>query len=364
MRRATTARIVLFLALALALVPAIAAAQPVSGPDSVAAPATAASRGSFESVWQFMGDLFGIASAAELRIKAMRIVVVLAIGVVAKVFMDVVQWVSRLLVYSDRGPLRVLFRNHQRSVTIHALVINLIKYVVYFTALGYILRELGIDYTTYLASLSLIGIAIGFGSQGLVQDVVTGFFILFEDQFSVGDMVEISGSVGLVEEIGLRTTRLRNYNGALVIFQNRNIPMVGLYQTGGMQAGVDVAVAGREQADRAVALLARLGREMHRQFAEIIMDPPEVLGVMELATGEVFVRLRLTIWPMQQWVVDAQLVPRIRALLQAEGLEIPGDRVVSFFHFPKASPREENGARRLRHLFERVRRGVSAEGKE
>lgn len=95
--------------------------------------------------------------------------------------------------------------------------------MVYFAALGFILGELGVNYTAYLASLSVIWLAVGFGSQGLVQDVVTGFFIIFEGQFDVGDMVEMSGQTGLVEELGLRMTRLRNYLGELISVPNRNI---------------------------------------------------------------------------------------------------------------------------------------------
>ncbi|MDA0711139.1 MAG: mechanosensitive ion channel, partial [bacterium] len=165
------------------------------------------------SMGQIVTDLFEI-STDNLQGKLLRIVFVIAIVLVAKYVMAAIQVFSRFLVYNEWGPLRLIFRQHKRSVTLNALFINVAKYVVYFTAMGYILRELGVNYTTYLASLSLIGIAVGFGSQGLVQDVVTGFFILFENQFSVGDMVEISGQVGIVEDIGLRTTRLRNYFGA------------------------------------------------------------------------------------------------------------------------------------------------------
>lgn len=305
--------------------------------DSAAVVAEVAPLGAYEPVWEFATDLFGISSGEELQTKATKIAVVLLIAMVAKFFMDGVQLVSRFFVYSQWGPLKFLFRNRQRSVTVHALSISLLKYVVYFTALGYIVKQFGINPTTYLASLSLVGIAIGFGSQGLVQDIVTGFFILFENQFSVGDMVEISGQVGIVEEIGLRTTRLRNYNGALVIFQNRNIPMAGLYRTGAMDAGVDVAIADRAAAEKAGELLEQAGRELQRQFEDVIMSPPEVEGLLELATGELFVRLRAPIWPLQQWVIDAQLVPRVRELFKRHEVEIPADRVVTFYHFPAKS---------------------------
>jgi small conductance mechanosensitive channel len=229
----------------------------------------------------------------------------------------------------------LLFGDRQRSITLQTLFISIARYVVYFTALGYILSQFGIDYRAYMASLSLVGVALGFGSQGLVQDVVTGFFILFEDQFSVGDMVEIGGQVGVVEEIGLRTVRLRNYHGAQVIFANRNIPLVARYRKGATEVGVDVELTDPEKGERAAQLLGQLGTELEKQFREVVMGVPQVEGLLKLETGECFVRLRARIWPGQQWVIDNQLVTRIQVLFAREGLEIPEGRVVAFYHFPE-----------------------------
>lgn len=283
---------------------------------------------------RFLSWLFQV-SSEDLERKLWRVAIALGILVGAKVFMDLVQWASRRLIQARWALLSFLFGDRQRSVTLLALFISIVRYVVYFTAVGYILSQFGIDYRAYMASLSLVGIALGFGSQGLVQDVVTGFFILFEDQFSVGDMVEISGQVGIVEEIGLRTVRLRNYYGAQIIFSNRNIPMVGKYRKGAFEVGVDVALADPEQGERATQLLGQLGSELEKQFREVVMGPPVVEGLLRLETGESFVRLRARVWPAQQWVIDTQLVPRIQELFAREGLEIPANRVVAFYHFPE-----------------------------
>ncbi|MFT5368288.1 MAG: small-conductance mechanosensitive channel [Candidatus Latescibacterota bacterium] len=261
---------------------------------------------------------------------------------------------SRLVVYSNWGPLKFIFRDHKRSITVHGLFINVSKYVVYFTALGYVLSELGVNYTTYLASLSLIGIAVGFGSQGLVQDVVTGFFILFENQFSVGDMVEISGQVGIVEDMGLRTTRLRNYFGAEVIFQNRNIPLVGRYAKGAFEFNIDVAIAELNQAEKAGVLLEKIGGEFEKQFPEIIIGTPTVKGLVELETGEWFVRLYGLLWPVQQWVIDTQMVPRIRELFKRDGIEILGDRVVAFYHLPGEEKKRPEVVKTILEIIERA----------
>jgi small conductance mechanosensitive channel len=245
---------------------------------------------------------------------------------------------SRLIVYADGWPFRLLYRQHKnRVMTLHSVGLNLCKYVIYFVALGFILTELGINYTTYLASLSVIGLAIGFGTQGFVQDVVTGFFVIFEGQFAVGDMVDISGvggtgQTGIVEELGLRMTKLRNYLNQIVVIPNRNIVVVGNFTKGAQQVYIDVAVREPAMASQANALLQRLGNELHRQFDGVIRAKPQVLGLVSLATEEYFLRLQVAIWPQQQWVIEQELLPRIRAQFATAGVEIPGDRVVAFYH--------------------------------
>lgn len=330
-RRLTGRRALLIFLAICSFCPAAAIAQATSDTLSVEQVKPASH---LATVWEFLGDLFGL-SSGNLEEKLLRIAVILLIVIIAKVFLGTLQLVSRWMVYARWGPFKYIFHNHQRSITIQALLISLAKYVVYIIALGYVLREIGIDYKTYLASLSLVGIAIGFGSQGLVQDVVTGFFILFEDQFSVGDMVEISGQVGIVEAIGLRTTRIRNYFGASVVLQNRNIPMAIEYPAGAFQAFIDVAITGPDTASDASVLLQHIGTQMEKQFHGVIRRPPTVEGLVELTdTGEWFVRLQVDIWPAQQWVIDTQMVPRIREIFKRQAVEIPGDRVVAFYHLP------------------------------
>ena len=272
-------------------------------------------------------------SPGAVKHKATRLCIIVVIVVLARLAVYLLKRLSRFVVYSEWGMLSYLYRHHKsRVLTAHSLALNLCKYVVYFSALGAVLTEMGVNYTAYLASLSVIGLAVGFGSQGLVQDVVTGFFIIFEDQFEVDDLVEISGQTGVVEELGLRMTRLRNYFGQEVVIPNRNIAMVANYSGTGLQAFVDIAVAGAEAAQKAVPLLETFGRELARQFPGVILAGPRVVHSLALATGEQFIRVAVSLWPQQQWIVDQQLIPRVRELFKREGLEIPGDRAVAFYH--------------------------------
>ncbi|MEX0886734.1 MAG: mechanosensitive ion channel domain-containing protein [Phycisphaeraceae bacterium] len=274
-----------------------------------------------------------------LRDRLYRVLFIIVVVLLARLGIALAKLVSRLIVTAQRGPLRFLYRGgRNRAGTIHALALNLVKYFVYFTALGMILSELGIHYAAYLASLSVIGLAIGFGSQGLVQDMVTGFFIIFEGQFDVGDVVEISGQTGVVTELGLRMTRLRNYLGQDVVIPNRNIAMVGNYRHRAQLACVEVAIADAEAAEPAKAQLDTLARELARQFDGVVLGEPRVAGPTTLATGEQFVRLELPIWPGQTWLIDQQLLPRLRELFARQELSIPADRVAVFYHGRELAP--------------------------
>jgi small conductance mechanosensitive channel len=272
-------------------------------------------------------------SPEAARLKAYRILAVLLTALVCRIGIALLRALSSLVVLSEWGPLKLFYRVHKsRALTLHSVVLNLLKYVIYLTAVGVILAELGVNYTAYLASLSVVGLAIGFGSQGLVQDMVTGFFVIFEGQFDVGDMVDVSGQTGVVEALGLRTTKLRNYLGQTVLIPNRNISVVGNYTAGGQQVTIDVAAADAGEAERAAPVVEEVAAQTAQQFPGIMLAEPQLVGPIPLGTGEHFVRIQALVWPGQQWVVEGQLVPRLREVLKARGHAVPGDRVVVFYH--------------------------------
>ena len=170
-------------------------------------------------------DWLSYLSPKSLTSKLKRIAVILTIVVFCRILLLFLRVIIHYIIYCNWGPLKFLYRNHKsRTMTMYSLLINLSKYVIYLFALDFILSELGINYTAYLASLPVVGLAIGFGSQGLVQDMVTGFFIIFEEQFNVGDMVEIPPHIGIVQELGLRMTRLRTILGRKWSFQTGILP--------------------------------------------------------------------------------------------------------------------------------------------
>lgn len=285
-------------------------------------------------------------SVATLKTRARCIGVIVLAVAICQIAVYGLRSLLHFIVYSDRGPLKLVYRKHKnRTMTIYSLALNISRYVIYLLAIGFVLTELGVNYTMYFASLSVIGLAIGFGSQGLVQDMVTGFFIVFEEQFNVGDMVEIPPYTGIVEELGLRMTRLRNYLGQRVVIPNRNIAVVGNYLRGAQQVYLDVAIAEGTDTEKATEALKQIAQDTADQFQDIILKAPISRGDISLSMGQQFVRLHLAIWPQQQWVVDQELVPRIKAAMRAEGIEIPADKIVVFYH-PRESASLHRRARR------------------
>ena len=282
-------------------------------------------------------DWLSYLSPKSLNSKLKRIAVIFVIVVSCRLLLLLFRTIIHFVIYCDRGPLKFIYRSHKsRTMTIYSLLINLSKYIVYLFALGFILSELGVNYTAYLASLSVIGLAIGFGSQDLVQDMVTGFFIVFEEQFNVGDMVEIPPHFGVVQELGLRMTGLRNYLGQKVVIPNRNIATVGNYTKGAQHVTIDVAALSLEVAERIKSPLLQIVEEIGSQFEEVIISTQKTVEIISLSTDEYFARVSLAIWPQQQWVIEQEAVPRIRSVLKSKGFEIPNDRVVVFYH-----PREQ-----------------------
>ena len=214
-------------------------------------------------------------------------------------------------------------RRHPKLATVLSLLASAATFVIWFVALGLLLGELGVDLTAYFATATVIGLAVGFGSQGLVQDVVIGLTLIFSDAMDIGDMVEVSGQVGQVERIGLRFTTLTNFLGQTVFIPNRNIAVVGRYRRGVVRAYLDVQVPeGRSPQATGEEVLA-IARAFRAQHAAAILDEPVLVeggpgaGAPGGAPGPVpawrFVRLKLRLWPGQQALVETTLRQRIVA---------------------------------------------------
>ncbi len=215
----------------------------------------------------------------------------------------------------------------RRAETLRGLLKSLVRYLVDFMALTTVLPLLGIPAAQLLAGAGVVGLAIGFGAQNLVRDVIAGFFFLHENQFTVGDFVETEGVMGVVEDMGLRVTRLRNFGGQIHFLPNGSIGLVTNYSRGSMRAMVDVDVAYEEDVDEALAVLDELCEDMG-ELVEGIVEGPLVLGVQSLNDSSVTLRVMARAASMQQWAVERTMRRMIKQRFVERGVEIPYPRRV------------------------------------
>jgi small conductance mechanosensitive channel len=185
-----------------------------------------------------------------------------------------------------------------------------------------VLRETGIDVAPVLATAGIGGLAIGFGAQTLVKDVISGFFLLVEDQVRIGDVVEVAGRRGTVERIQLRTIQLRDLSGNLHVVPNGSITLVSNMTRDFSRYLVDAQVARREDPDRVFAALRQIGDEMQLdpEFKEDILQPIEILGVETLTAATMTIRARLTTRAVQQWRIGREFNRRMKMRFDELGI--------------------------------------------
>lgn len=209
-----------------------------------------------------------------------------------------------------------------RSQTLEKLATAVLTYFLGFIVIGIVFELFGLDVKTLIAGAGIVGLAIGFGAQGLVSDVVTGFFVLLEKQMDVGDYVSVADHEGIIEEIGLRTTQIRLFDGTLAYIPNREIRSLSNHSRGNMRALVDIGIAYEENIDRAIEVIQRACDQVAAQNNSI-KEGPQVLGVQSLGSSDVVIRVLCRTENMQQWSVERSLRKVIKEALDANGIEIP-----------------------------------------
>lgn len=188
-----------------------------------------------------------------------------------------------------------------------------------------ILGELGISVAPILGAAGVVGVAVGFGAQSLIKDYFNGFFLLLENQMRQGDVVEAGGKAGVVEEITLRYTRMRDYDGNVHFVPNGSITTVTNMTRGFAHAVVDVGVAYREDIDAALEIMRSTGAELRADPAigPKILEDVEIVGVEKWADSAVILRCRFKVAPIEQWTVRRQYLRRLKLAFDAAGIEIP-----------------------------------------
>lgn len=220
-----------------------------------------------------------------------------------------------------------LSMEERKAKTLSAIIKSLSKYIIYFIGLITILEVFSFPTASILATAGVGGLAIGFGAQSLVKDIITGFFILFEDYFSVGDYIQVAEFDGVVEEIGIRSTRLRAFTGDLHIIPNGTIDIVTNRSRGDMRAKVDVRIEYKQDIDKAVEALNLVARRMSED--ECINEGPTVLGVTALAKEDLVLSIQAMTRPMDQWETERKLRKEIKEEFERRNISISdGKRIV------------------------------------
>jgi small conductance mechanosensitive channel len=216
-------------------------------------------------------------------------------------------------------------RRRQRTQTMASVLKSISTGVIFTVALMMILSELGIEIAPIIASAGILGVALGFGSQTLVKDFLSGIFMILEDQYGVGDVIDVGEASGSVESIGLRVTRLRSVDGTVWYVRNGEIIRVGNKSQGWARAVLDVAVAYEQDVDRVRELLKQAAHELweSKEWREVIIEEPEVWGVEELTPDSVVVRVVVKTQPLKQWAIARDLRARIKRKFDENEVELP-----------------------------------------
>ncbi|WP_079709312.1 mechanosensitive ion channel family protein [Paraliobacillus ryukyuensis] len=208
-----------------------------------------------------------------------------------------------------------------RVKTLEKLLLNIYTYILIFVFITMLFGIFDLELGPLLATAGVLGLAIGFGAQGLVSDIVTGFFILLEKQIEVDEYVSTAGYSGIVEEIGLRTTKIRSFDGTLNFIPNRQMEGVSNHSRGTMRALVDIGISYDDNIDHAMSVLQKICDEFQQD--ERFVEGPDVLGVQGFGSSEVVLRILGRTENMQQWAAERDIRKRIKEEFDTNGIEIP-----------------------------------------
>jgi small-conductance mechanosensitive channel len=216
-------------------------------------------------------------------------------------------------------------RRTQRAEAIGSVLRSFASFVILGIAVVLVLGELGIDLAPIVASAGVVGVALGFGAQNLVKDFIAGIGIILEDQYGVGDVVDLGEASGTVEAVGLRITRLRDVNGVVWYARNGEILRVGNKSQGFAQVVIDMPVAHDTDLERCRRLMQEVADEMYAEdeWAVVLLAEPESLGVEQITAEGVFMRVQVRSTNADQWRVGRELRMRLKERFVAEGIRTP-----------------------------------------
>jgi small conductance mechanosensitive channel len=244
------------------------------------------------------------------------------------------------------GAAVVAGRRVQRAQTMGSLLKSITTIVIFTIFVITALAELNFSVAPLLASAGIVGIALGFGAQSLVTDFLSGIFMIFEDQYGVGDVVDLGEAVGTVEAVGLRVTRLRDVEGTVWYVRNGEIIRVGNQSQNWARTVVDVPIAHEENLYRVQDVLKDVAHEVweDEEFKHLIIEEPEIWGVQDMTPDWITVRVTLKTAPLEQWAVAREVRERIKARFDHEGIRLARPARVLIHRDAHTEPKDSTGS--------------------
>ena len=208
----------------------------------------------------------------------------------------------------------------QRARTLDPLLTNVAKYVVAFAVGIVALQELGIDVRALVVSAGVVGLGVSLGAQGLIRDILTGFFLLFEGLLVVGDVIEVGPHVGVVESVGLRITRIRKISGELRIVPNSDLTAFGQHSAGWGRALVEVAIPRDQDTEYALQVLEAVGRKFRESHPTRVLEPPAAEGIVRFGDNDMVLRLHARVDATAREDLELELRRRVKDALEEAGI--------------------------------------------
>ena len=276
-------------------------------------------------VLDWAGEL-GVAVLDFLLDKALVVGIIIAVAFLAirfisRISQPIIEQYLAHRVHEDKDSPEV----QRRTQTLQRVISNTLSTVIIAMAFFMILSEMGVNITPIIAGAGVAGIAIGFGAQNIIKDIFAGVFIMMEDQFRVGDVASLAGVVGIIEDINLRRTTLRDFNYNQHIIPNGEIGIASNYTKEKSRVNMDIEVAYKEDLDRVMEIITRVGEEIAAdpEWKPNITDPLKAVRVQEFGASGIAIKVIGETVPMQQWAVAGEFRRRIKRVFDDEGIEIP-----------------------------------------
>jgi small conductance mechanosensitive channel len=264
----------------------------------------------------------GIAAA---RTSLQILLIVIAAYIAVKILRVALDKLDLLLARAAEMTEGVPGSGRQRVKTLIGVVHTIAVVLIWFFAVVTSFSHIGINIGPILAGAGVVGLAVGFGAQNLVRDLVSGFFLILENHVRVGDVAVINGTGGLVETITFRTIVLRDLEGAVHVFPNGTVNTLSNRSKEWSAYVLDVPAAYKEDTDRVVDIMRRVAAAMQQEapYGSLMLEPIEILGVDEFADSAVKIKARLKTLPLQQWTVGREYRRRLKKAFDAEGIDFP-----------------------------------------